>query len=165
VENFRSRTTPMFDELGAARTLAQHTVDNILQGERLGRLVAMRARDRTALSVDEVVDALVEATWTGVPGESAHHATLRRIAARAVVDRMLELAADRQGDQQVRDLLALKLDELAARANRAAASGSIEARAHHRGIAREITRWLEGGELPVPTPALPAPPFDPFGDH
>src|SRR5690606_15576345 len=69
VENFRSRTTPMFDELGVARTLAQHTVDNILQRERLGRLVAMRARDRAALSVDEVLDAMVEATWTGVPGE------------------------------------------------------------------------------------------------
>jgi hypothetical protein len=165
VENFRSRTTPMFDELGAARTLAQHTVDNILQRERLGRLVAMRARDRAALSVDEVLDAMVEATWTGVPGESGHHATLRRITARAVVDRMLEVAADRQADQQVRDLLELRLEELATRAERAAAGGSVEARAHSRGIARDIRRWLDRRELPAPTPALQAPPFDPFGNH
>jgi hypothetical protein len=125
----------------------------------------MHARDRTALSVDEVVDALVEATWTGVPGESAHHATLRRITARAVVDRMLELAADRQSDQQVRDLLELKLEDLAARADRASSGGGVEARAHHRGIARDVRRWLDRRELPAPTPALPAPPFDPFGDH
>jgi hypothetical protein len=90
---------------------------------------------------------------------------LRRITARAVVDRMLELAADRQSDQQVRDLLELRLEGLAARAERAAAGGSVEARAHSRGIARDIRRWLDRRELPAPTPALQAPPFDPFGDH
>ena len=165
VEGFRSRTTPMFDELGAAQSLAQLTVDNILQPERLARLVAMRARDRSALSVAEVVDRLVEATWTGLAGESTYHATLRRITARAVVDRMLVLAADRQTEQQVRDLLELKLEDLKARAERSASAGSVEVRAHYRGIARDITGWLEGHELPALTPALASPPFDPFGDY
>lgn len=164
-ENFRSRTSPMFDELGAARTLAQHTVDNILQRERLARLVAMHARDRTTLSVDEVITRLVDATWNGLPGESAHHATLRRITARAVTDRLLELAADRQADQQVREMVAWHLEALRDRAARSADAGPREHRAHARAIARDITRWLEGGELPPVSPALPAPPFDPFGDH
>ncbi|PKL92755.1 MAG: hypothetical protein CVV20_05630, partial [Gemmatimonadetes bacterium HGW-Gemmatimonadetes-1] len=115
VEGFRSRTTPMFDELGAARSLAQHTVDNILQRERLARLVAMAARDGSALTVAQVIDRLVAATWGG-GDDSPYRATLRRIAARAVIDRLLELAADRNADQQVRDIVEWKLDEIGRRA-------------------------------------------------
>ncbi len=165
VEAFRSRTTPMFDELGAARTLAQHTVDNILQPERMARLVAMSARDRSALSVSEVIDRLMSATMTGIAGESTYHATLRRITARAAVDGLLALAADRQAASEVRDITELKLEEIRRRVTAASAGGPIAARAHHRGIARDITRWLDDRELPAMTPALAAPPFDPFGDH
>ena len=39
VELFGSRTRPAFDELGAARTLAQMIVDGMLQRERAARLV------------------------------------------------------------------------------------------------------------------------------
>ncbi|MDZ4258485.1 MAG: zinc-dependent metalloprotease [Gemmatimonadales bacterium] len=165
VEGFRSRTTPMFDELGAARSLAQHTVDNILQRERLARLVAMAARDGSALTVAQVIDRLVAATWGG-GDDSPYRATLRRIAARAVVDRLLELAADRNADQQVRDIVEWKLDEIGRRAAAALPVNTDPAVvAHRRAIQRDITRWIERRELPAPTPPLPLPPFDPFGDH
>lgn len=165
VEGFRSRTTPMFDELGAARSLAQHTVDQILQRERLARLVAMAARDRTALTVAQVIDRLVTATWGG-GDDSPHHAALRRLAARAVVDRLLELAADRNADQQVRDLVEWRLEAIGRRAAAAVPPGTDPAViAHRRAIQRDITRWIERRELPAPTPALPTPPFDPFGEE
>jgi hypothetical protein len=37
-------------------------------------------------------------------------------------------------------------------------------RAHWLSIASDFTRWLDRRELPKPTPALQAPPGDPFGE-
>jgi hypothetical protein len=36
-------------------------------------------------------------------------------------------------------------------------------RAHWAAIAGDFQRWIERRELPAPTPALVAPPGDPFG--
>jgi superfamily II DNA/RNA helicase len=44
-----------------------------------------------------------------------------------------------------------------------AGSGSLDTRAHLASLAGDFTRWLERRELPAPTPALRAPPGDPFG--
>src|SRR4051812_41718401 len=51
VELFSSRTRPTFDELGAARTLAQMLVDLVLQRDRAARLVQQEAHDDRALTL------------------------------------------------------------------------------------------------------------------
>ena len=163
VELFGARTRPAFDELGAARTLAQMIADAVLQRERTARLVQFATRGDAPLTLSETIDQLT-ASWTSAPsGESKKTAALRRVAQRAVADRLLLLAADKEAAPEVRALVELKMDALRKHARSLAASGNDMERAHWMAIAADFTRWLERQELPTPTPALRAPPGDPFG--
>ena len=163
VELFGSRTRPAFDELGAARTLAQMIADAVLQRERAARLVQFASRGESPLTLSETVDALTASWGDRSSEESRRNAALRRVAQRAVADRMLLLAADKEAAPEVRALIELKMGVLRNRARSWAASGPEMERAHWAAIAGDFTRWLERQELPSPTPALRAPPGDPFG--
>jgi len=163
VELFGARTQPAFDELGAARTLAQMVVDGILERERAARLVQFAVRDGRALSLGETVDSLVVRTWRSDAGRPEHAAALRRVAARAVADRLLALAGDADASPEVRALAELRIGVLRDRARLLSRTGGEAARAHWNAVAGDFTRWLERRELPKPSPALVAPPGDPFG--
>ena len=171
IELFGSRTRPAFDELGAARTLAQMIADAVLQRDRAGRLVQQALHERAALALAETIDSLT-ATWrasgrapNGSDGLSAPKAAaLERVAQRAVADRLLALAADPDASPDARAIADLEIAQLrrVAEAASRAATGA-PARAHWLAIAGDFTRWQERRELPKPTPALVAPPGDPFG--
>ena len=162
VELFGTRTRPAFDELGAARTLAQMIVDGILQRERAARVVGFATREPSPLTLGEIIDALT-ADWLANSTGNTKLDALRRVAQRAVVDRLLLLAADKEAAPEVRAITDLKLAALRARARSLASSGEEARRAHWASIAGDINRWIERQELPAPTPALRAPPGDPFG--
>jgi hypothetical protein len=165
VELFGSHTTPVFDELGAARTLSQMIIDGILQRERAARLVEFASRGANPLTLGETIDRIVAATWGGPAQPTAKLAALQRTTQRALADRLLALAADRDAAPEVRAMAEFKIVQLRASATaRASAPGSDEARAHWHAIAGDFTRWIERRELPDPTPALRAPPGDPFGE-
>ena len=163
-DTFDSRTFPMFDELGAARALAQLVIDDILQRERAGRLVAFAARSSNALSLDETIDSLVAFTWNRPVPADRHLAALQRVTSRALADRLLMLAADTAAAPEVRAIAELEIADLRPVAeSRAKRPGTAAARAHWAAIAGDFTRWIERRELPKPTPALEAPPIAPFG--
>jgi hypothetical protein len=162
VELFGSRTRPAFDELGAARTLAALIVDNILQRDRAARLTQYAARDTRALSLAETIDSLVARTWRADGPE--HWNALRRAAAGAVADHLLELAADREAAAEVRAMAEFKIGQLVPRARLLGRTGSEAARAHWNALAGDFTRWIERRELPQPSRALAPPPGDPFGE-
>ncbi|HEX2721665.1 MAG TPA: zinc-dependent metalloprotease [Gemmatimonadaceae bacterium] len=162
VELFGTRTRPAFDELGAARTLAQMVVDAILQRERAARLVQFSARGNNSLTLGETIDALTTG-WSASREETRKSAALRRVSQRAVADRLLLLAADKEAAPEVRALVEFRMDGLRRKARSLAASGPEMERAHWAAIAGDFNRWLERQELPTPTPALRAPPGDPFG--
>jgi hypothetical protein len=122
-------------------------------------------RDGHALSLGETVDSLVARTWRADAGRPEHAAALRRVAARAVADRLLALAADAGASAEVRALAELRIGALRDRARLLARTGSEAARAHWNAVAGDFTRWLERRELPKPSPALAAPPGDPFGSE
>jgi hypothetical protein len=174
VELFGSRTRPAFDELGAARTLAQMIVDALLQRDRAARLVQFATRGTGAnarpITLGGVIDELVRSTWREpVPivtgAADAKLAALQRVAQRAVADRLLGLAADSDAAPEVRAMAELKITELrpVAAAQSRAGRGDAE-RAHWLAIATDFGRWLEHRELPKLSPPLVAPPGDPFGD-
>jgi hypothetical protein len=177
-ELFRGRTDPAFDELAAARTLAQMIVDGILQRGRAARLVAFAGRGPDMLTLGETIDSLVARTWEArdaratlssqargagdaVPTPKA--SGLRRTAQRAVADRLLALAADSAAAPEVRAVAEYEIGRLRPVATRHAAGGDVMSRAHWSAIAGDFTRWLDRRELPAPTTALAAPPGDPFG--
>ena len=164
VELFRSRARPAFDELGAARTLAQMVVDPVLQRDRLARLAMFAHRQQNPLTIGEVVDSLT-ASWrrASAAAASAKHAALQRVVQRAVADRLLALAADDQASPEVRAAAELQIRELRDVARGRGRAGSDAERAHWLSVEGDFTRWIERRELPKPTPALVAPPGDPFG--
>jgi hypothetical protein len=164
VELFGARTRPAFDELGAARSLAQMIIDGILQRERTARLVQQTFRGDRQLTLSETIDALVQGTWGVAAQSSPKLAALTRVTQRALVDRLLTLAADTNAAPEVRAMADYKLKELSARANTLARSGNIEQRAHFASIASDVVRWIDRRELPAPTLALRPPPGDPFGE-
>lgn len=162
VELFQTRTRPAFDEPGAARTLAQMIVDAILERERAARLVEFYPHSANQLSLGEVIDSLTSG-WRAVIYGSAKLEALHRVAQRAVADRLLLLAADKDADPQVRAITELKMQSLRERARSLSGAGTLERRAHWTSIAADFARWLDRRELPTPSPALRAPPGDPFG--
>jgi hypothetical protein len=162
VELFGTRTRPAFDELGAARSLAQMIVDGILQRERTARVVEFQVHVPNALTLGEIIDALT-ADWSTQQLASRKLEAMKRLAQRAVADRLLLLAADKEAAPEVRALAELKMSALRARSRTLALSGDEQRRAHWASIAGDFNRWLERQELPSPTPALRPPPGDPFG--
>ena len=163
VELFGSRTRPAFDELGAARTLAQMIVDGVLQRDRSARLVQFAAHGST-VTLGSVIDALVGSSWRAPAQPNAKLAALERVAQRAVADRLLLLAADSDAAPEVRAMADLKIVELRPSAVTWSkqATRSEEDRAHWLAIANDFGRWVEKRELPSLTRALVAPPGDPF---
>lgn len=162
VELFGTRTRPAFDELGAARTLAQMIVDMTLQRERAARLAQFATRPGPQLTFGMLVDEVVRATMNRATPAQPKLAALSRVTQRAVTDRLILLAADSVAAPEVRSIAEVKLTDLRALA-RGRAIGALDERAHWLAIARDIDRWIEHREVPRLTPALVAPPGDPFG--
>jgi hypothetical protein len=163
VELFGARTRPAFDELGAARTLAQMVVDLVLQRERAARLVQFATRSGPQLTLSELIDQLVSGTLQRAAAPSPKLAAIQRVTQRALTERLIVLAADSTAAPEVRGIVELKLADARANARRRAAAGSVEERAHWASLARDIDRWIEHREVPKLTPPLVAPPGDPFG--
>jgi hypothetical protein len=164
VELFGTRTRPAFDELGAARTLAQMIVDGILERDRAARLVQSAAHGGGVLTLPETIDSMIAATWGRPVPSSPKLAALQRVAQRAVADRLIGLAADKEASPESRAGAELKVSELVGLAKSRARGGAPDSRAHYASIAGDCTRWIERRELPTPTPALRPPPGDPFGE-
>ncbi|MEO8333466.1 MAG: zinc-dependent metalloprotease [bacterium] len=163
-ELFRGRTDPAFDEISAARTLSQMIVDGILQRERAGRLVTFAGRGRNMLTLGETIDSLVAATWGKRDANaSVKVAALRRVSQRAVADRLMMVAADVDALPEVRAMAEYQIGRLRVVAVREAGAGDLMNRAHWASIAGDFARWIDRRELPKPSPALVAPPGDPFG--
>ncbi|MDB4907675.1 MAG: hypothetical protein JWO05_2459 [Gemmatimonadetes bacterium] len=165
VELFGTRTRPSFDELGAARTLSQMIVDMMLQPARMARVAQFETRLAGAerITLSEVMDAPVAATWGRAVPASAKFAALQRAAQRSVADRLILLAADSLAAPEVRAMADLKLSRLMVDAGgRARAAGTDAAKAHWMTMATDIRQWVEKREVPKLTAALVAPPGDPF---
>ncbi len=162
VELFGTRARPAFDELGAARTLAQMIVDGALQRDRAARLVQFASRGPDALTLGETIDSLAAATWRRAAPASPKLAALQRVTQRALADRLMLLAADQEASPEARAMADFRIAGLRAEARNNASRGSDVQRAHWMSIEGDFGRWLERRDLPKATLALVAPPGDPF---
>ena len=141
-------------------------VDGILQRERAARLVAFATRGPNMLTLGETIDSLVARDVERSDASATPKlAALRRVTQRAVADRLLDARRRHErGARSARRWRSTRSARLrAVRAARARGRASTMSRAHWASIAGDFTRWIERRELPKPTPALVAPPGDPFG--
>jgi hypothetical protein len=130
-EDFKIRTYPAFDALAPAEAAAQHTLQFLFNPERAERLVEFHARDSTNPSLEEVFDAVLDATWRsdganrllklygphanpnsrvddgpGYSGEIAH------VVDDVVLYDLIALAANERASDKVRAVAWLKLADL-----------------------------------------------------
>ena len=162
-QSFASPGGGAFDPLAAAEGLSASIANGVLHRERAARLVSFHARNPAAPSLDEVIGRLVDGTWGAPASSNPRDAALRRVAQRAVLDRLIALAADRMAVPQARATAELHLSRLADRL-RARRAGDVAQRAHDEHAAREIRRFLERAAPPTePTQPLPLPPGTPIG--
>jgi len=162
-EEFRSRTWPAFDEVGASRMLAGLIVDGVLNRERAARLAAASMNGDDALTLDEVVEELLDATWNRPWADDPKSVALQQAASRAVLDRLLALAADKQAAVEVRAVaewaLADLLDDLKQQEHPEALREAVRQLAE-RDIERFFNRTDSATER---TPPLEPPPGSPIG--
>lgn len=156
-EEFAGRTGLIFDPLAVAEASAAFTVGEILQPERMARLVLYGTLgDNPDLS--EVVDRLLEVTWDISEPQDEYRREILRATQRTVVDQLMQQAASDANPAAVRSTLAGRLDDLASRID-----GDTAPTDHERLVASDIRRWQLRIENTVPGPAIELPAGDPIG--
>ena len=114
-ERFERYTGLTFDSLAAAESAAHFSVAAILHPQRMARLVEFGSRSRKYPDLGEVVDRLIEATWSAPLPDELYPAQIQKVIQRVVAEELLTQAGDDQNRSQVRAVLTDRLLKLASR--------------------------------------------------
>ena len=159
-KNFDASTTRAgyaFDQLSAARSLAALVLDNGLEREKLARIVAFAVRQSEPLTLGEMLDTVILRTWGQTTDSQPRHAALRRVVQRALLDRLLILAADSQTTPEVKSWLHYGLQSLQRRLDQDQAA-SVEEQVHRTKAKYDIAHFLESPADWTPHTTGTAPP-------
>jgi hypothetical protein len=159
-ELFEHRTTPAFDPVSAAMAAADITLGALFDARRAARLVEFHAEDAANPDFSEVVnDVIALATRR----ESGYRGAITRGTARLAAMRLMDLAANRDADAQVRAEASEGLRRLSARLSDAGIRDDAEV-AHRHALRDDIIRFLERPDQPRTQPKMPeVPPGPPIG--
>jgi hypothetical protein len=160
-ERFASEAGPAFSLLTAARALCGLVVAPLLEPERAARLTL--ASGDGALTLSALLRRLVDATWGAPPDPAPRRGALRRVAQRAVLDGMMDLAARREAAPEVRSAVTAELVRLRGQLHlRHAAEGAAEG--HLRLAERDVAEFLDQPSTRAArSPRTAAPPGRPIG--
>jgi hypothetical protein len=159
-EHFKIRTSPAFDALAPAEAAAQHTLQFLFNPERAARLVEFHARNSENPGLEEVLDAVLGATWKA-PRGTGYSDEVARVVDNVVLYDLIALAADPNCPERVRSRAHLKLTGLAIWLDHSAESATDDAqRGHLRFAVGQITRFEEDPKRFVP-PTINLPPDGP----
>jgi hypothetical protein len=162
-----------FDHLRAARILSAMVLEPLFTPARAARLVAFADRQQGALSLPEVVDAVLARTWRAAPSANARHAALRRVTERVALDSLMMLGAHADTSPEVRAYVLQQIARLGESSIQAPQDAGPVAEAHYRQAQRDIARYLENPAAHAPKSVLnwgarprsryPLPPGPPLG--
>jgi len=110
-EDFKIHTSPAFDALAPAESAAQHTLQFLFNPERAARLVEFHARNADNPGLDEVIDAVLNATWKS-PHPEGYDGEVVNAVDDVVLYDLLALAANDRASDQVRAVAWSKIKEL-----------------------------------------------------
>lgn len=110
-EDFKIHTSPAFDALAPAESAAQHVLQFLFNPERAARLVEFHARDSANPGLDQVLDAVVNATWKS-PHPSGYYGEIANVVDDVVLYDLMALAANDHAGGEVRAVASLKLHDL-----------------------------------------------------
>lgn len=162
-ERFAKRTSPMFDEIGSAEIAADLVISGLLEPNRAARTIGFNARDRANPHFNEVVAALIRATWGSPVSVNTRHAAVQRAVQSLTAARLMDLASNDRAQSQVRAIASDALRTLLKSLKRPVTNH--EDAAQRRAVADDIERFLTRPAEPRKQSApLPAPPGDPIGN-
>ena len=110
-EHFKIHTSPAFDALAPAEAAAQHTLQFLFNPERAARLVEFHARNAENPGLEEVLDAMLAATWKA-PHEEGYKGQIANAVDMVVLYDLMALAANEHVSDEVRAIARLKLHDL-----------------------------------------------------
>jgi hypothetical protein len=154
-ERFPSEAGPAFSLWTAARSLCGLVVGPLLEPERAARMTL--ASGDGALSLQGLLRRLVDATWAAGPDTAPRRGALRRVAQRAVLDGLLELAARKEAAPEVRAATIAELAHLRGQL-RLRHAVDAPAEAHLRLAERDVAEFLDRPETRAVRPPRVAPP-------
>ena len=162
-----------FDHLKAARILSALVLEPLLEADRAARLVMFADRQSGALTLPDVVQAMLNATWKAPRDADPRHRSLRRVSQRVALDSMMILGGSDDASPESRAYI---LDQLTFLARDIATKTDDDAvtASHYRQAARDIERYLENPKANAPRSAaaawggrprsrFPLPPGPPLG--
>ncbi len=163
-ENFSRRTSPAFDALAPGEAASEIVASLLLQPERGQRMIEYHALDNHNPGFDELIAALLAATWKAQPAPGGYPAAIQRTVNAVVLDHLIALAADNHASAQVRAVASLQLQELKKWIATQAPSAKDDAvRAQFFFSTSLIERFQRNpAEIHLTTPA-PPPDGDPIG--
>jgi len=163
-EHFKIRTSPAFDALAPAEAAAQQTLQFLFNPQRAARLVEFHARDAANPGLQEVLDAIITATWKS-PHPIGYRGEIARVVDDVALYDLLALAMNERASTQVKAVASLEADQLKRwLANAKAATTDPGQKAHLTYAGTQIEQFQrDAKKLELPAPAEP-PDGPPIGD-
>jgi len=156
-EVFTGYTEQIFDPLAVAEASAAFSVGEILQAQRMARLVLYGSMGDYP-DLEEVVDRLMEVTWGAAGRNDEYHQRVLHTTQRTVIDQMMQQAAMQGSATDVRAILADRLETLATQLELLSSPSP-----HERLAAADIRRWQARIDNTTPGPVIQLPAGDPIG--
>jgi hypothetical protein len=163
-EHFKIHTSPAFDALAPAEAAAQQSLQFLFDPQRAARLVEFHARNADNPRLEEVFDAILEATWKAPHGDGYRQQIAMVVDNIALYD-LMALAANEQATDEVRAIASFELHLLKdwLTAQTAAAGTNFPERAHLFYAARQIEQFEKDPKHITVPPPPPPPDGSPIG--
>ena len=161
-EHFKIRTSPAFDALAPAEAAAQHALQFVFNPERAARLVEFHARDSANPGLEEVLDAVLAATWKAKRGAD-YNGAIGRVVDDVVLYDLLGLATNGSAAPEVRAIAALKLHQLKEWIGTPNGGAGEDEWAHRAQAAREIEQFERDAKKLEALPPSEPPDGPPIG--
>jgi len=161
-EHWKLRTSPVFDALAPAEAAAQQALRFLFAPERAARLIEQHARTPDSPGLDEVLGAIVAATWKarrqpGLRGE------IGRVVDHIVLFDLMILSRNENASPQTRALATLELQNLKLWAAAAAAKTKEPAEHAHLAYAEQQIAELQRDPKQLVAPPAAPPDGPPIG--
>jgi len=161
-ELFANRTGGTLDALAPAEAAAELTFRLLLDPDRAARLVQQHALDPELPGLEEVLAAVLDATWR-TPAAEDYSGELRRAVDGVALARLIALTADPRALQAVRERCLVALGDLMNELRDPATAATGAQRAHHANAVWTLERFLRDPEEFTPPRRPEPPPGQPIG--
>jgi hypothetical protein len=162
-EHFKARTGMVFDALAPAEAAAKHTLQQLFAPERAARLIEQHARNPQSPGLEEVLGAIVTATWKA-RREPGLRGAIARVVDQVVLFDLMALSRNPRASAQTRAVAALELQALKAWTAAAANQTRDPAERAHLAYAEQQIAELQRDPRRLDAPPAEPPDGPPIGD-